>query len=78
VVLIVVHHVFYSDFIILLKRYDMVVTTFLYIIIILCYVNKLNNSMSNFDRSLGQPKKKMKLILGIFFSANIIQQVVDF
>jgi hypothetical protein len=44
----------------------MVATTFLYIIIILCYVNKLNNSMSNFGGRLGQPKK-MNLILGHFF-----------
>jgi hypothetical protein len=54
----------------------MVVTTFLYIIIILCYVNKLNNS--NFGRSLGQPKKKNEAYSRDFFSANIIQQVVDF
>jgi hypothetical protein len=33
--------------------------------------------MSNFSGILGQPKK-MKLIQGILFSANIIQQVVDF
>jgi hypothetical protein len=66
VVLVVVHRVFYSHFITSLKRYDLVVTTFLYIIIILCYVNKLNNSMSIFGGSLGQPKK-MILILGIFF-----------
>jgi hypothetical protein len=33
--------------------------------------NKLNSSMSNFGGTLGQPKK-MK------FSANTIQQVVDF
>jgi hypothetical protein len=56
VVLVVVHRVFYSHFIISLERYDMIATTFLYIIIILCYVNKLNSSMS-----------KMKLILGISF-----------
>jgi hypothetical protein len=56
VVLMIVHRVFYFDFIISLKRYDLVVTTFLYIII-LYYVNKLNNSMSNFGRSLGQPRK---------------------
>jgi hypothetical protein len=68
---------FCSHFIISLKSYDMVATTFLYIIILLCYVNKLNSSMSNFGGRLGQPKK-MKLIVGIsFFSANIIQQVVD-
>jgi hypothetical protein len=48
VVLVVVHRVFYSNFIISFKRYDMVATTFLYIIIILCYVNKLNSSMSNY------------------------------
>jgi hypothetical protein len=48
VVLVVLHRVFYSHFIISLKRYDMVTTTFLYIIIILCYVNKLNSSMSNY------------------------------
>jgi hypothetical protein len=57
VVLVVVHRVFYSHFITSLKRYDLVVTTFLYKIIILCYVNKLNNSMSIFGGSLGQPKK---------------------
>jgi hypothetical protein len=62
VVLIVVHRVFYSHFIISLKRYDMVVLTFLYIIIILCCVNNLNNSMSNFGRSLGQPQKQQKRI----------------
>jgi hypothetical protein len=62
VVLVVVHRVFYSHFIISLKRYDMVVPTFLYIIIILCCVNKPNNSMSNFGRSLGQPQKQQKRI----------------
>jgi hypothetical protein len=36
VVLVVVHPVFYSHFIILLKMYDVVATTFLHIIIILC------------------------------------------
>jgi hypothetical protein len=56
----------------------MVATTFLYIIIILCYVNKLNNSMSNFGLRLGQPKKKKSYSRDFFFSANIIQQVVDF
>jgi hypothetical protein len=66
VVLVVLHRVFYSHFIISLKRYDMVATTFLYIIIILCYVNKLNSSMSNYGGRQGQPKK-MKLILGISF-----------
>jgi hypothetical protein len=40
-----------------LKSYDMVVITFLYIIILLYYVNKLNSSMSNFGGRLGQPKK---------------------
>jgi hypothetical protein len=56
----------------------MVASTFLYIVIILCYVKRLNSSMSNFGGRLGQPKK-MKLILGdLFFSANIIEQVVDF
>jgi hypothetical protein len=63
--LVVVHRVFYSHFIISLKRDVMVATTFLYIIIILCYVNKLNSSMSNYGGREGQPKK-MKLIL--FFS----------
>jgi hypothetical protein len=70
VVLVLVHRVFYSHFIISLKRYDMVVSTFLYIVIILCYVNKLNNLMSNFGRSLGHPKKNeaySRPILGIFF-----------
>jgi hypothetical protein len=66
VVLVVVHRVFYSHFIILLKKYDMVATTFLYIIIIFCYVNKLNSSMSNFGGRLSQPKKS-KLLLGISF-----------
>jgi hypothetical protein len=64
--LVVVHRVFYSHFIISLKRDVMVATTFLYIIIILCYVNKLNSSMSNYGGREGQPKK-MKLILGISF-----------
>jgi D-alanyl-lipoteichoic acid acyltransferase DltB (MBOAT superfamily) len=78
IVLVVVHRVFYSHFIISLIKYDMAAKTFLYIIIILCFVNKLNNSMSNFGGRLSQPKK-IKLFLGIsFFSANIIQQVVDF
>jgi hypothetical protein len=66
VVLVVVYRVFYSHFIISLKRDDMVATTFLYIIIILCYVNKLNSSMSNYGGREDQPKK-MKLILGISF-----------
>jgi hypothetical protein len=48
---------FYSHFIISLKSYDTVANTFLYIIIILCYVNKLNSSMSNFGGRLGQLKK---------------------
>jgi hypothetical protein len=39
VVLVVVHRVFYSHFIISLKKYDMVAKTFLYIIIILCFVS---------------------------------------
>jgi hypothetical protein len=56
VVLVVVHRVFYSHFIISLKKYDMVAKTFLYIIIILCFVNKLNS----------QPKE-IKLFLGISF-----------
>jgi hypothetical protein len=48
------------------KNYnDPVATTFLYIVIILCYVKRLNSSMSNFGGRLCQPKK-MKLILGIF------------
>jgi hypothetical protein len=42
VVLIVVHCVFHCHFIISLKKYDMVAKTFLYIIIILCFVNKRN------------------------------------
>jgi hypothetical protein len=57
VVLVVVHRVFYSHFIISLKKYDMVAKTFLYIIIILCFVNKLNSSVSNFGGRLSQPKK---------------------
>jgi hypothetical protein len=57
---------FYSHFVISLKKYDMVATTFLYIIIILCYVNKLNSSMSIFGGRLSQTKKS-KPLLGIFF-----------
>jgi hypothetical protein len=57
---------FYSHYIISLKKYDMVSTTFLYIIIILCYVNKLNSSMSNFGGRFSQPKKS-KPLLGISF-----------
>jgi hypothetical protein len=56
----------------------MVATTFLYIIIILCYVNKLNSSMSNFGGTLGQPKKNETYSRDFFVSANIAQQVVDF
>jgi hypothetical protein len=52
----------------------MVATTFLYIIIILCYVNKLNSSMSNF----GPIQKNETYSRDFFVSANIIQQVVDF
>jgi hypothetical protein len=66
VVLVVVHRVFYSHFIISLKKYDIVAKTFLYIIIILFYVNKLNSSMSNFGGRLSQPKQS-KLLLGISF-----------
>jgi hypothetical protein len=58
--------VFYSYFIILLKKYDMVAKTFLYIIIILCFVNKFNSSMSNFGGRLSQPKK-IEHFLGISF-----------
>jgi hypothetical protein len=65
-VLVVVHRVFYSHFIISLKKYDMVAKTFLYIIIILFFINKLNSSMSNFGGRLSQPKK-IKLFLGISF-----------
>jgi hypothetical protein len=57
---------FYFHFIISFKKYDMVAKTFLYIIIILCFVNKLNSSMSNFGARLSQPKK-IKLFLGISF-----------
>jgi hypothetical protein len=66
VVLVVVHRVFYSYFNISLKKYDMVAKTFLYIIIILCFVNKLNSSMSNFGGRLSHTKK-IKLFLGISF-----------
>jgi D-alanyl-lipoteichoic acid acyltransferase DltB (MBOAT superfamily) len=65
VVLVVVHRVYYSHFIISLKKYDMVARTFLYIII-LFFINKLNSSMSNFGGRLSQPKK-IKLFLGISF-----------
>jgi hypothetical protein len=78
IVLVVVHRVFYSHFIISLKKYDMVAKTFLYIIIILCFVNKLNSSMSNFGGRLSQPKKNETFSRDFFFSPNIIQQVVDF
>jgi hypothetical protein len=66
VVLVVVHRVFYSHFIISHKKYDMVAKTSLYIIIILCFVNKFNSSVSNFGGRLSQPKK-IKLFLGISF-----------
>jgi hypothetical protein len=45
----------------------MVVTTFLYIIIILGYVNKLNNLISNFAGFWVNPKQKDEAYLGIFF-----------
>jgi hypothetical protein len=61
----------YSHFIISIKRCDMGDTTFLYIIIILCYVIKLNNSMSDFGGMLVQPKKWNSR--DFFVSANIIQ-----
>jgi hypothetical protein len=66
VVLVVVHRVFYSHFIISLKKYDTVAKTFLYIIIILCFVNKLNSLMPNFGGRLRQPKK-IKFFLRISF-----------
>jgi hypothetical protein len=44
----------------------MVAKTFLYIIIILSCVNKLNSSMSNFGGRVSQ-SKKIKLFLGISF-----------
>jgi hypothetical protein len=56
VVLVVVHRVFCSHFIISLKMDNMVAETFFHIII-LCFVNKLNSSMSNFGGRLSQPKK---------------------
>jgi hypothetical protein len=56
----------------------MVATTFLYIIILLCYVNKLDSSMSNFGGRLDQPKKNETYSRDFFYCANIIQQVVDF
>jgi hypothetical protein len=52
--------------ILLFHSNDMVAKTFLYIIIILCFVNKLNSSMSNFGGRLSQPNK-IKLFLGISF-----------
>jgi hypothetical protein len=61
-----------------LKKYDMEAKTFLYIIISLCLVNKLNSSMSNFGGRLSQPKKIKLFSRDFFFSVNIIQQVVDF
>jgi hypothetical protein len=62
----------------LLTAVLVVLVTFLYIIILLCYVNKLNSSMSNFGGRLGQPKKNETYSRDFFFCANIIQQVVDF
>jgi hypothetical protein len=53
----------------------MVATTFLCIIIILCYVNKLN---VKFWREVGPTQKNESYSRDFFFSANIIQQVVDF
>jgi hypothetical protein len=64
----------------------MVATTFLYTIIILRYVNKLNSSMSNYGGRDGQPKK-MKLILEISFFCQhnstasgflILKQIIHF
>jgi hypothetical protein len=80
VVLVVVHRVFYSHFIISLKKYDMVAKTFLYIIIILCFVDKLKSSMSNFGGRLSQPKK-IKLFLGISHNSTgggflILKQII--
>jgi hypothetical protein len=70
IVLVVVHRVFYSHFIISLKKYDMVAKTFLYIIIILCFVNKLNVQCQILAGGWANQKKK-KTFWGI-------QQVVDF
>jgi hypothetical protein len=70
IVLVVVHRVFYSHFIISLKKYDMVAKTFLYLIIILCFVNKLNVQCQILAGGWANQKKKN------FFWG--IQQVVDF
>jgi hypothetical protein len=45
----------------------MVATTFLFLIILLCYVNKLNTSMSNFGGRLDQPKKNETYSKDFFF-----------
>jgi hypothetical protein len=50
----------------------------LYIIIILYYVSKLNSCQSSFGGRLGQIQKNEIYSRDFFFSANIIQQVVDF
>jgi hypothetical protein len=70
IVLVVVHRVFYFHFIISFKNYDMVAKTFFYIIIILCFVNKLNVQCQILAGGWANQKKK-KTFWGI-------QQVVDF
>jgi hypothetical protein len=65
VVLVVVHPVFYSHFIILLKRYDMVATTFLHIIITLCKVTQQFNV--KFWREVGPTQKKETYSRDFFF-----------
>jgi hypothetical protein len=67
---------FYSHFIISLRSYDMVATTFLYIII-LCYV-KNPTIQCQFCREVGPTQKNETYSRDFFFSANIIPQVVDF
>jgi hypothetical protein len=66
VVLVVVHRVFYSHFIISLKKYDMVLVakTFLYIIIILFFVSTVQCQIL---AGAGANPKKNKLFLGISF-----------
>jgi hypothetical protein len=61
VVLVVVHRVFYSHFIISLKKYDMVAKTFFYIIIIVCLVNKLNRQLLTSGKWMSSSDRKTPL-----------------
>jgi hypothetical protein len=86
VVLAVVHRVFYSHFILSLKKYDMVlvVKTFLYIIIILCFVSTVQCQIL----AVGWANpKKLNFFQGFLFFCQhnstgggffILKQIIDF